>query len=279
MDAQPPALDFSGMLPDRPISVKPPRTVGALNASGMFFLLFVLACLVWTLIGADVVRDWRVGRDPVAAADARVDEVQCRSWLYVFGLCSVATTDSRDAAERNVTLRYAFIGRESTEAVALLRSRGDAALLTTDLGLRTLLSRTLVLLLLAGVLVGAIAALASVVHRANRTRQGFAALNRQHLEPILVEMERNNALPPRRRIWIYRYAGSEGSDTAMVELHSRNRPIFVTKDERWAIAVRGPAGTVPMLLDGNLDTLDLAQEEKVAFLEKCRAELERRGLI
>lgn len=278
MDAQPPALDFSGMLPDRPISVKPPRTVGALNAFGMFSLLFVLACLVWTLIGADVARDWRVGHDPVAAADARVDEVQCRSWLYMFGLCSVAATDSRDAAERMVTFRYAFIGG-STQAVALLRSRGDAALLTTDLGLRTLLSRTLVLLLLASVLIGAIAALASVVHRANRTRRGFAALNRQQLEPILVEMERNNALPPRRRIWIYRYPGSGGGDTAMVEMHSRNRPIFVTKDERWAIAVRGPAGTVPMLLDGNLDTLDLAQEEKVTFLEKCRAELEKQGLI
>lgn len=279
MDAQPPVLDFSGMLPDRPITVRPPRTVGALSAFGMFSLLFALGCLLWTLVGADVARDWRVGGDPVAAADARVDDVHCRSWLYIFGLCSVTATDSRNAAERVVTFRYAYIGRGPAPAVALLRSRGDAALLTTDLGLSTLASRTLVLLLLAGVLIGAIGALASVVHRANRTRRGFAALNRQHLEPILVEMERNNALPPRRRIWIYRYPGSGGGDTAMVEMHSRNRPIFVTKDERWAIAVRGPAGTVPMLLDGNLDTLDLAHEEKVAFLEKCRAELEKQGLI
>jgi hypothetical protein len=279
MDTRPPALDFSGMLPDRPITVRPPRTVGGLSAFGMFSVLFLLACIVWTLVGADVVRDWRIGADPVAAADARVDEAHCRTWLFVFGLCSVSATDTQAAAEHKLTFRYAFLGRESAEPITLLRSRNDPALLTTDLGRRHLNGRTLVLLLLTGVLLGAIAAIASVVHSANRTRQGFAALSRQQLEPTLVEMERNNALPPRRRVWIYRYANSKGSNTAMVELHSRIRPIFVTKDERWAMAVRGPEGTVPMLLDGNLDSLDLAHDEKVVFLEKCRAELEKRGLI
>ena len=279
MDASPPALDLSGMLPDRPITVRPPRTVGALSALGMFSLLFVLACIAWALVGADVMRDWRVGGDPVAAADARVDEAQCRSWLYVFGLCSVSVTDTMAAAERKRTFRYAFIGRGSAEALALLRSRNDPTLLTSDLGLRHLAGRTLVALLLAGVLLGAIAAVASVVHGAGRTRKGFAALSRQQLEPVLVEMERNNALPPRRRVWVYRYDNGDRNGKAMVELHSRNRPIFVTKDERWAIAVRGPEGTVPMLLDGNLDSLDLAREEKAAFFEKCRAELEKRGLI
>jgi hypothetical protein len=275
MDAQPPALNLSGMLPDRLIAIKPPRSVSGLSALGMFSFLFLLACAVWSFVGADVLRDWRIGSDPVATRDARIDSTHCRSWLFVIAACSVSVTD---AGGRSRTFRYGYVG-EGEDAAQVLRSRDDPELVSTDLGLRHLYGRSLVFAVLAAVLLGAIGAVASGVHQANRTRQAFVALSGHRLTPMVVRIERNNALPPRRRVWIYRYPTETGSTAAMVELHTRERPLFVSKDERWAIAVRGPVGTVPMLLDGNLDTLDLAQEEKVTFLEKCRAELEKQGLI
>jgi hypothetical protein len=43
--------------------------------------------------------------------------------------------------------------------------------------------------------------------------------------------------------------------------------------------VRGPKGTTPLLLDAGLKCLDLTAEEKAAFFEAYRAELQKRGLM
>lgn len=279
MNAQPPQIDFSGMLPERPITVRPPTTVGPFSALGLFVLLFAVACIVWGLLGVDLARDWRLGRDPVAAADARLEEVRCRSWLYVFTLCSIAVIDGASAEEKKSTLRYAFIGRHGEKAVALVRGRSGEAPLATDLGLERLYGRTLVLMLIGLALVAAIGAVASVVAKANRQRAAFAGLSRQALTLTAVEIERNNALPPRRRIWVYLDGHGGRRERTIVEMHSRERPIFLTRDERWALAVRGPADAPALLLDGNLKCLDLSEDEKVAFFEACRAEFQKRGLI
>jgi len=279
MNTRPPQIDFSGMLPDRPITVRPPTTVGRLSALGMFVLLFTIASIVWTLLGADLVRDWRIGRDPVAASDARIEEVRCRSWLYIFALCSISVADGAAAEEKKATIRYAFIGRQGEKAVALVRGRSREARLATDLGLERLYGRTLVLMLIGLALVAAIGAVASVVHKANRQRAAFAGLSRQPLTPVPVEIERSNALPPRRRIWVYLDDHGGRQERTIVEMHSKERPIFLTRDERWALAVRGLGSAPALLLDGNLKCLDLSQDEKIAFFEACRAELQKRGLI
>jgi hypothetical protein len=62
-------------------------------------------------------------------------------------------------------------------------------------------------------------------------------------------------------------------------MNRKERPIFLSRDERWALAVRSSAGAPSLLLDGNLKCLDLSQDEKVAFFEACRAKLRERGLI
>jgi hypothetical protein len=267
------------MLPDRPITVRPPTTEGRFTELGLFVLLFAVGCIVWSLLGVDLVRDWRIGRDPVAAADARLDEVRCRSWLYIFTLCSISVVDAATAGETKSTLRYAFIGRQGEKAVTLVRGRAADGPLATDVGLDRLYGRTVVLLLIGLVLVAAIGAVASVVHKANRQRAAFAGLSRQPLTPVAVEVERNNALPPRRRIWVYLDGHGGRRNRTIVEMHSKERPIFLSRDERWALAVRGSSGGPSLLLDGNLKCLDLSQDEKVAFFEACRAALQKRGLI
>jgi len=279
MNALPPPIDFSGMLPDRPITVRPPTTVGPFSALGMFVLLFAVGCIVWSLLGVDLARDWRLGRDPVAATDARIEEASCRSWLYVFTLCSITVTDGAAAEDKKSTLRYAFIGRQGEKPVTLVRGRSGEARLATDIGLERLYGRTLALMLIGLALFAAIGAVASVVHKANRQRAAFAGLSRQSLTLVPVEIERNNALPPRRRIWVYLDEHDGRRDSTIVEMHSKERPIFLTRDERWALAVRGPGNAPALLLDGNLKCLDLSQDEKVAFFEACRAELQKRGLI
>lgn len=279
MSDRPPSVELSHLLPDRPIGVKMPTTVGPFAAGGMFLLLFAIACIVWSLLGVDLVKDWRLARDTAPAADAGIDEARCRSWLYVFTLCTVSATDRDGGAEAKHVFRYAFVGRAAGTPVTLVREAAGARRLSTDLGIARLWGRTLALGLIGLVLVGATAAVASVVHTANRTRQAFAGLDRQRLVTEMVEVERHNALPPRRRVWVYLYRDGAAVERAMVEWPSRDRPIFITKDERWALAVRGPAGTAPLLLDGNLKSLDLSQSEKVAFFEACRAQLDKQGLI
>ena len=98
-------------------------------------------------------------------------------------------------------------------------------------------------------------------------------------EWIAVEIERNNALPPRRRMWVYRYDDAGRQGRTFIELPSRERPLFLTKDERWAVALRGPGGAPPLLLDAGLKCLDLTPSERAAFLEAYRSELEKRGLM
>jgi hypothetical protein len=279
MNARPPQIDFSGMLPDRPITVRPPTTVGPLSAFGMFVLLFAVGCIVWSLLGVDLARDWRLGPDPVAAADARIEEVRCRSWLYVFTLCSISVADGAAAEENKPTLRYAFIGRQGEKPVTLVRGRSGEAQLATNIGLEGLYNRTLVLMLIGLVLVAAIGTVASVVYKANRQRAAFAGLSRQPLTLVAVEIVHNNLLLPRQRAWVYLDEHGGRRERTIVEMNRKERPIFLSRDERWALAVRSSAGAPSLLLDGNLKCLDLSQDEKVAFLEACRAKLRERGLI
>jgi|SRR5262245_1583521 len=265
------AADLADALPRRPIAVRPPQTVGPVALLGVLALLIgALAGLLWWL-GSDLVRDWRMG-DAAAASDVRVEEARCRSRFIVLQFCNVTLTEDGTAAAKR-TLWYVFIGDAGSERVASLRSRSDPALLSTDLGQEKLLSRSATLALAIALLALCIGAALRVAQQGYHNLRAFRGLSGQRLTPVVVEIERHNYLPPRRRLWAYLYDGGGTHGRAFIELPARDRPLFTDATEKHALALRGAAGGTPLLLDAKLTCLDLTEAEKAAFYARCRKAL------
>jgi hypothetical protein len=273
MMPQPPRIDLANALPPRPITVRPATTVNPYATAGIFALLYVVLAVLFTSLVPDLARDWRLAGDTENAPDVRIDEASCRSWLAILAFCSITVNDTREGTGAKTTFRYAFLGRQDQNRIAPLRGRTEPSLLSTDAGAGRLLNRSFVAMLILALPLLAVGAVANVARNARKTRAAFAGLNREQLQPIAVEIERSNALPPRRRMWTYLYDDGGKQGRTFIELSSRARPIFLTDDERWALALRGPPGTVPLLLDQTLSSVDLTAEEKAAFLEAARAQL------
>jgi hypothetical protein len=230
-------------------------------------LLIVLASLIGGL-GSGIASDWRIRHDAVAAPDVGLKEGGCRPWLVVFKFCSVTLVANEDG--REPTLWYAFFDAPGERPVALVRGRSEPARITTSFGLETVYSRALTLLVFASLLAACIGAAGSVLWKGLLARRAFARMSGM-LTPVVVEIERNNRLPPRRRLWVYLYEEGGRRERALAEWPSAKRPLFTSGDERWALAIRGEAGGAPMLLDANLEDLDLTDAERARFRQAFRA--------
>jgi hypothetical protein len=276
MTPRPASFDLADALPSRPFAVTPPQTVAPLASLGIFALpLAVLWGLVWWL-GPDLVRDWRIGSDATPAGDVRVEEVRCRSRFFVLNLCDVVLAGEASEGPAKRTLWYAYIGAKASNGPAAarpLRSASDRRLVSTALGLQARTARSLTLALAAALLLACAAAVARMTLQGLRNRRAFRALSGQRLVPVVVDIERHNLLPPRRRLWVYRYHDGDSQARAFIELPSRDRPLFIDSSEKRAIALRGERGGVPLLLDARLGCLDLTGPEKEAFYAACRAAL------
>jgi len=271
MTMRPTIVDLAGALPNRPVAVRPPRTVAPLASLGLFALLFGLLGGVMWWLAPDLVRDWRIGNDPTPASDSRVEEARCRSRLFVLQICNVTLADDRSVAADKRTLWYVFIGTPGSERIVPLRNRSDPALFSTDLGLETRLARSATLALAAAILALCIGVALRVTQQGLQTLRAFRNLSGQRLLPVVVEIERHNLVPPRRRLWVYLYDDGSRRGRAFIELPTRDRPLFIDTSEKRALALRGERGGTPFLLDAGLNCLDLTSAEKAAFCDACRA--------
>jgi hypothetical protein len=262
----PSQTSLAELLPRRPIIVRPPSTVEG-GTVGVILLLLIGLGGVVAALGPDIANDWRMRHDAVVAPDVRVREAQCRSWLGVLRFCNFTlATGEGDGAHDERRLWYAFFGGADDQAVVARRSASDASRVGTDLGLAKVFSRLLVLLLLAGIVLFCIAVAATVLWRGISSRRAFAAMSGQRLMPVVVEIERNNRLPPRRRLWVYLYEKGGKPERGLAEWPSNRQPLFTTLNEGWALALRGDRDSgMPMLLDADLACLDLTEAERAAF--------------
>jgi hypothetical protein len=277
MSASPATPDFSNALPDRPITVRPPPTIGPLSAFGLFALLFgLLAGAVWWL-GPDLVRDWRIGREVVEAKDARIEEARCRTRLMLLNVCDVAFVDGSGAGAQRHTRWYFLIDRLERGPIVLVRPKGapggDPGEITTDLGLDKLYHRLLAFALIVAVLGLCIAMSAQMLRQGIATRKALMALSGQPLVPVVVGLEGSIPIAHRRRRWTYVYEEGGRQQRAFIEFAKGNDPLFVTADGKRALALRARGGGVPLLLDVRLSALDLDEQEKEAFFAACRKAL------
>ncbi len=267
-------MNLADALPSRPVAVKPPQTVAPLGSLGMFALLFTLmGGLLWWL-GPDLVRDWRIGSDATPAGEVRIESPRCRSRLLVLNLCDVTLVDERSAGVVQRTLWYLFIGTGAADgltAVQPLRSAADLGLVSTTLGLERRAQRSLTLALAVALLAACIAAVARMLQQSLSNLSAFRGLSGQRLTPVVVDIERNNLVPPRRRLWVYLYDDGGRRQRAFIELPSKDRPLFTDASEKRALALRGERGGMPLLIDARLGCLDLTGPEKEAFYAACRA--------
>jgi membrane-associated phospholipid phosphatase len=119
--------DLSRALPDRPITVRPPQTVGPVSTMGLFALLFGLLIGAAFWLGPDLARDWRTEGEVTKADGARIEDARCRSRLMLFTVCDVTFVDGRAAYAARHTLWYFFIDRVEREGIVLVRPKsGDA---------------------------------------------------------------------------------------------------------------------------------------------------------
>ncbi len=256
--------DLAHLLPQRAIAVRPPQTIDG-GTIGVIILLLIFLGGIVAWLGPGIASDWRMRDDAVATADLQIREARCRSWLATLRFCSVTVDADRGDTAGERTLWYAFLDGTGDQAMAPLRSRSDPSRVATDLGLAKVYNRLITLLLFAGLLVFCIGVAATMLWRGAETRRAFAAMSGRGLRPVVVEMERNNRLPPRRRLWVYLYQDGGKRERALAEWPSKLQPLFTTPDEGWALALQGEEGGTPMLLDADLGTLDLTDAEKAAF--------------
>lgn len=260
--------DLADALPRRPVAVRPPQTVGPLALLGVFALLIGALAGLLRWLGPSLVEDWRIG-DTAAAHDVRIEEARCQSRFFVLQFCNV--TLAEDGATDKRTPWYVFLGaKDDRRAVVPLRGRSDPARLSTDLGQEKLLSRSATLALGVALLALCIGAALRVALQGYHNLRAFRGLSGQRLTPVVVEIERQNFLPPGRRLWVYLYDDGGKRGRAFVELPSRERPLFTDASEKHALALRGAHGGTPLLLDGKLACLDLTETEKAAFYAGCR---------
>jgi hypothetical protein len=268
--------DLAHALPDRPITVRPPATMGPKSSIGIFVLLFGLLAGALAWLGPDLARDWRIGGEVVEARGARIEQARCRSRLVLVTVCDIAFLDERAATPARETLWYFFIDTAGREPVVLVRpkSGGDAAALTTNLGLDKFYHRLLALVLIVGLLLFCIALTVQVVFQGHATRAALARLSGQRLTPVIVTLESKIPIAHKRRRWTYLWDGDGGrQERAFIELSTRSDPLYVTPDGKRALALAGPDGGVPLLLDASLSALDLSEGEKEAFFAACRRSL------
>jgi hypothetical protein len=256
--------DLAHLLPQRAIAVRPPQTIDG-GTIGVIILLLIFLGGIVAWLGPGIASDWRMRDDAVATADLQIREARCRSWLATLRFCSVTVDADRGDTAGERTLWYAFLDGTGDQAMAPLRSRSDPSRVATDVGLAKVYNRLITLLLFAGLLVFCIGVAATMLWRGAETRRAFAAMSGRGLRPVVVEMERNNRLPPRRRLWVYLYEDGGKQERALAEWPSKLQPLFTTPDEGWALALQGEEGGTPMLLDADLGTLDLTDAEKAAF--------------
>jgi hypothetical protein len=262
--SQPTPGDLAHLLPERAIAVRPPPAADG-GTTGVIMLLLVLLGGVVAWLGPGIANDWRMRDEVLADANLQTREARCRSWLAAVRLCNVTLVADKGDAAGERTLWYVFLGETGDQALAPLRSRSDPARITTDLGQAKLYNRLITLLLFAGMIAFGISVAATMLRRGMETRRAIAGMSGRGLRPVVVEIERNNRLPPRRRLWVYLYEDGGKRERTLVEWPSRLQPLFTTLDERWALALQANEGGTPLLLDVDLGALDLTDAEKAAF--------------
>lgn len=268
-----PHLDLRTALPDRPIAVRPPQTIGPLSAAGLFVMLFgLLAGALWWL-GPDLARDFKIGSDVGPARGVRIEEARCRSRLFIIAVCDVRYAAAAAEEARSATLWYLFLGTGSADPVELVASRTDPDLVTTDLGLGKRWQRAFALVLIIAASALCITLSVQIVLQGAHTRRQLVGLNGQRLRPVVVGLESSVPIAHKRRRWSYLYDDAGSERRAFIELPSSVDPLFVTADRKGALAVRGLAGGVPLLLDAPLSALDLTEAEREAFYAACREAL------
>lgn len=273
MTDSPATPDLSRALPDRPIGVRPPRTIGPMSTAGLFAMLFGLVAGALWWLGPDLARDWRIGGEVMRAEGARIEEARCRSRLVLLTVCDIAFVDARSADAGRRTLWYFFIDTAGQEPIILLRATSNEEAITTNLGVDKFYHRLLALIGIVGLLAFCIVLSFQVLRQGMTTRRALAALDGQRLTPVVVALEGNITVAHKRRRWTYLYDAGGVQERAFVELPSSDEPLFASLDGKRALALRGPGGGVPLLLDQKLSALDLTEAEKDAFFEVCRKAL------
>ncbi|MGX9962346.1 hypothetical protein ACVFYP_03430 [Roseomonas sp. F4] len=133
----------------------------------LMFAGILVALSIYTV--PNLISDWQVRSTAIPFADGRVTEGSCRSKLFVH-VCTATLAVQSKSGRFTRDVNYVFFDLHVGDySVAVMADPARPEMLTTDMALNTLWSRTLTLLVGAGLLLAAV--LSAVFNVIRRMRQ------------------------------------------------------------------------------------------------------------
>lgn len=257
--------------PTRPLRVHAPRpkTVRRILTILLaeIILIALLAGAVWWM-GPSLLNDARIRQNPAVAEAGTVTDGECKTKLAITFCDATLAAPAADGATVSAKVSYLFVdlhfGDYDTDVV---QSAEDPRLLTTSLGLDYFWNRVAsfaaaVVLLLAGIV-----GLVRTGFRQQRTEREAVALDGQRLKPMVVTI-RGGQKVKRTITWRLAYPAPTGGETKVAVMTGSDfMPFTLDAQGKRALAVTGPAGGTPFLIDSTLARLELTEAERTALLQ------------
>ncbi len=252
------------LLPDRPIKLK--RTgvwpgvwqyLGALLLSGL-----ALFFAVWQT--PNIVDDWMIAQDPVVIDDAVITDGECSTSRGIFVDCSAHVSYAVDGQpiEKNIELMFLDFG-SGDYMVDVVRSQAQPTKATLSLGLDMLWNRTLTVAVIVALL--AIFGYALFRSGLNQDRNRRLAMRASILTPLAVPVLQVNKVLGGTVVQYQYGVGKKQQPLLTTSRFRKNEgPLWLGEDGSQALAVMPQNGSVPVLLDNDLERLDITADERAA---------------
>lgn len=255
-------LDLASAFPKRPLKL---HKTGQMP--GIFSYLFGLALLglagfMGYLQLPGILDDWKISQNPVVVADSTIRGGKCETQTIMFVSCEarVTYTVKSKAFERQVSFWF-LDPRGNDYDVEVVRSGDRPQIATLSLGLEMLWNRILLVTVLIGLIALSGLALFRVGWRADRVRT--LAKRELPLTPIAVTVTANKkVIGARTFAYTVPSEGRKRGEVFSARFGRKQEPFWLNSETGEALAVLQEGGTMPILLDAELESVELTPGEK-----------------
>lgn len=260
------------VFPTRPLRVDAPKPKTVRRALGVIAAILILGGLLAGMVvwmGPSLLNDARIRQNPAIAEDGVVsNDAKCRNNLAVVTICDARlTATGPDGNALTTRVSYLFVDLHFDDYdVAVVQSADDPRLITTTLGLEYFWNRVICFAAAALLFAAGIIAMILGAIRLNRGERDAQALDGQRLTPVAVTI-RSGQKVKKQITWRFTYpSGGREVKTHMVTPLDF-MPFTLDAAGKRALAVTGPAGGVPFLLDAGLARIGVTDSERAALLD------------
>jgi hypothetical protein len=259
-------LDLAASFPRRPLKLHKTGLLPGIISYFSGLLLLGLAGFMGYLQVPGILNDITIAQNPVVVANSTITRGRCETQTLIFVSCEahVTYTVKSKTFERNVSFWF-LDPRGDSYDVEVVRSGDRPQIATLSLGLEMLWNRILFSAALIGLIAFSGLALFRTGWRADRVR----ALARKELPmtPVPVTITANKKVVGAQS-YAYRLPaeGRQRSEVFSARLGRTQEPFWLNAETGEALAVLQEGGTMPVLLDAELTSLELTPGERLQIM-------------